>query len=190
MPRRWKQLAHQPPTPPRLAGGRVSSSLFFPRCFFRLLAPAAFAFASGMAALTAATRLVSVGGTVLAGDDIYGGTSRLLSKVLPSQGVGVANVDMTDLQAVKTALGQGGGSVTQLVLIESPTNPRLQVRRRDWYRFQRLGGASFRTRRPSPFLWTPRWWTSPPSAKWRTPRALSSAWTTRSWRPCCRRGSR
>jgi O-acetylhomoserine/O-acetylserine sulfhydrylase-like pyridoxal-dependent enzyme len=39
-----------------------------------------------MAALTAATRLVHSGQRILAGDDIYGGTSRLLSAVLPKQG--------------------------------------------------------------------------------------------------------
>jgi cystathionine beta-lyase/cystathionine gamma-synthase len=52
-----------------------------------------------MAALTTVTRLVTTGQRVLSGDDIYGGTSRLLSKVLPKQGINVTNVDMTDLEA-------------------------------------------------------------------------------------------
>ena len=82
-----------------------------------------FAFTSGMAALTAVTRLVPRGGRVLAGDDIYGGTSRLLSRVLPRQGIAVSNVDMTDLDAVRAALTPD----VALVMLESPTNPRLRI---------------------------------------------------------------
>lgn len=51
-----------------------------------------------MAALAVATKLVSTGGHIVAGDDIYGGTSRLLSQVVPSRGVTVSNVDMTDIR--------------------------------------------------------------------------------------------
>lgn len=58
----------------------------------------AFAFTSGMAAIAAVCRLVSAGEHIVAGEDIYGGTSRLLSQVVPSAGVGVTNVDMTDLE--------------------------------------------------------------------------------------------
>jgi cystathionine beta-lyase len=58
----------------------------------------ALAFTSGMAALAVATKLVSVGGHVVAGDDIYGGTSRLLANVVPAGGVNVSNVDMTDFK--------------------------------------------------------------------------------------------
>ena len=57
----------------------------------------AFAFASGMAALAAVTRLLAAGDHVVAGDDLYGGTSRLLSRVVPAAGVEVTNVDTTDL---------------------------------------------------------------------------------------------
>lgn len=58
----------------------------------------AFAFTSGMAAIAAVCRLVSAGEHIVAGEDIYGGTSRLLSQVVPSAGVSVTNVDMTDLE--------------------------------------------------------------------------------------------
>ena len=70
-------------------------------------------------------RLVKAGEHILAGDDIYGGTSRLLSAVVPAAGVSVSNVDMTDLAAVRAALRPG---VTKLVMVESPTNPRMQAR--------------------------------------------------------------
>jgi len=83
----------------------------------------AFAFTSGMAALTAVTRLVRSGQRVLSGDDIYGGTSRLLSQVLPKLGIAVTHVDMTDLAAVQQAMTDD----VRLVMIESPTNPRLRI---------------------------------------------------------------
>lgn len=58
----------------------------------------AFAFSSGMSALAAVTRLVGVGDHIVAGDDLYGGTSRLLSRVVPAAGVAVTNVDTCDLR--------------------------------------------------------------------------------------------
>jgi cysteine-S-conjugate beta-lyase len=82
------------------------------------------AFVTGMAAINAACRLVQSGGHIVAGDDIYGGTSRLLSAVLPEQGIAVTNVDHTDLDAYRQAFQHGR---TKLVLLESPTNPRMQV---------------------------------------------------------------
>jgi cystathionine beta-lyase len=85
---------------------------------------AAFAFTSGMAALAAVLRLVPAGGHVVAGDDLYGGTSRLLERVAPGVGVSVSNVDTCDVAAVKAALQPGR---TVLVMLESPTNPRMQV---------------------------------------------------------------
>ena len=76
-----------------------------------------------MAALTVAMRLVPSGGHIVTGDDIYGGTSRLLSRVAPDQGITVSNVDMCDLEAVRAAMRPE----TKLVWLESPTNPRMQV---------------------------------------------------------------
>ncbi|GBF88229.1 cystathionine beta-lyase [Raphidocelis subcapitata] len=84
----------------------------------------AFAFTSGMAAIAACCRLVAAGEHILAGDDIYGGTSRLLSQVVPNCGVEVSNVDMADMSAVRAGIIPGK---TKLVIVESPTNPRRQV---------------------------------------------------------------
>ncbi|CAI5475449.1 unnamed protein product [Closterium sp. Yama58-4] len=96
----------------------------------------AFAFSTGMAALAAATRLVTTGeislrlancvtawSAIVAGDDIYGGTDRLLSRVVPRAGVAVRRVDTTDLEAVRAAVGED----TKLVVMESPTNPRMMI---------------------------------------------------------------
>ncbi|KAI3879608.1 hypothetical protein MKW92_000103 [Papaver armeniacum] len=83
----------------------------------------AFCFSTGMAALAAVTHLVGSGQEVVSGNDMYGGSDRLLSQVLPGRGVVVKRVDMTDLSAVAAAVGPW----TKLVWLESPTNPRLQI---------------------------------------------------------------
>ncbi|HEY2294487.1 MAG TPA: PLP-dependent aspartate aminotransferase family protein [Thermoanaerobaculia bacterium] len=83
----------------------------------------ACAFASGMAALVAVTRLVKAGEEILAGDDLYGGTVRLLSKVAPGLGIRVRHVDASDPAAVAAALSPS----TRLLLVETPTNPLLRI---------------------------------------------------------------
>lgn len=62
-----------------------------------------FAFASGMAALSAVLRLARAGDHVVAGDDIYGGTSRLLCRVAPDLGLAVTNVSTTDVECAPPA---------------------------------------------------------------------------------------
>lgn len=83
----------------------------------------ACAFGSGMAALVAVTRLVKAGEEILAGDDLYGGTVRLLSRVAPGLGVRVRHVDTTDPSAVAAAISPA----TRLLLVETPTNPLLRI---------------------------------------------------------------
>jgi cystathionine beta-lyase len=84
---------------------------------------AAVAFASGMAALAATARLAGPGDEILAGDDLYGGTFRLLERVLRPSGIAVTYVDTTDPEAVRRAISPR----TRLLLVESPTNPMLRV---------------------------------------------------------------
>jgi len=80
-------------------------------------------FASGMAAITALTRLLRAGDHIIAGNDLYGGTVRLLDQVLSRAGISVTYVDTTDCKAVEVALRER----TRLVLTETPTNPLLQI---------------------------------------------------------------
>ncbi|KAK9273483.1 hypothetical protein L1049_018293 [Liquidambar formosana] len=82
-----------------------------------------FCFTSGMAALAAVTHLVGTGEEIVAGDDIYGGSDRLLSQVIPKKGVVVKRVDITNLSEVESAIGPW----TKLVWLESPTNPRQKI---------------------------------------------------------------
>ncbi|KAL0867030.1 hypothetical protein Bca101_046148 [Brassica carinata] len=83
----------------------------------------AFCFTSGMAALGAVTHLLKTGDELVAGDDLYGGSDRLLSQVVPRSGVVVKRVNTTSLEEVAAAIGPR----TKLVWLESPTNPRQQI---------------------------------------------------------------
>ncbi|KHN14911.1 cystathionine beta-lyase, chloroplastic-like [Glycine soja] len=83
----------------------------------------ALCFTSGMAALSAVVRLVGTGEEIVTGDDVYGGSDRLLSQVVPRTGIVVKRVNTCDLDEVAAAIGLR----TKLVWLESPTNPRLQI---------------------------------------------------------------
>jgi cystathionine beta-lyase len=83
----------------------------------------AFAFASGLAALTAVTRLLRPGDELLAGDDLYGGTYRLFSRLVAPFGIDVRYADLADPAAARAAIGPR----TRLVHVESLTNPLLRV---------------------------------------------------------------
>jgi cystathionine beta-lyase len=82
-----------------------------------------FCFSTGLAAITAVTRLVAPGEEILACDDLYGGTYRLFSRILAKRGINVRYVDFNNLDAVAASIT----SSTKLVYLESPTNPLLQV---------------------------------------------------------------
>ncbi|TBU55324.1 cystathionine beta-lyase [Dichomitus squalens] len=84
----------------------------------------AFAVSSGMAALDVITRLLKPGCEVIAGDDLYGGTNRLLTYLRAHMGVTVHHVDTTAAESVIPVLNPGK---TAMVLLESPTNPLLKI---------------------------------------------------------------
>jgi cystathionine gamma-synthase len=79
------------------------------------------AFASGLAAEDNVLRLLSPGDRVLLGNDAYGGTFRLISKVWAPLGVQWSAVDLTDLDALAAAWPTD----TRMVWLETPTNPLL-----------------------------------------------------------------
>jgi cystathionine beta-lyase len=83
----------------------------------------AFAFASGLAAISSVTRLLSPGDEILACDDLYGGTYRLFSKILPRTGVNVRYADACDLPRFAAAIT----GKTRLLYAETPTNPLLRI---------------------------------------------------------------
>lgn len=83
----------------------------------------ALAFASGMAATTCAVMMLSSGDHILAGSDIYGGTFRLLHKVVDRFGIGVTLADATQPEKFAAAIRPE----TKLLWIESPGNPLMSM---------------------------------------------------------------
>ncbi|MBU3830264.1 MAG: PLP-dependent aspartate aminotransferase family protein [Candidatus Limosilactobacillus merdavium] len=84
---------------------------------------AGFAFSSGSAAIHAAFSLFSQGDHFVVGSDVYGGTFRLINKVLKRFGFEFTVVDMQDLDAVEKAIQDN----TVAIYFETPTNPLLQI---------------------------------------------------------------
>ena len=85
----------------------------------------AFSFASGLAAEDTLLRAaLAPGDEVLLGSDVYGGTYRLLARVLGPWGVRLRVVDMSDLDAVRAAVET---APPQIVWVETPSNPLLRI---------------------------------------------------------------
>jgi cystathionine beta-lyase/cystathionine gamma-synthase len=82
---------------------------------------AAYAFASGMSAIHAVTTLLKAGDHVVVGNNVYGGTYRLFSKVMEDFGLRFSYVDTSRLENVEAAIRPE----TRMVYIETPTNPMM-----------------------------------------------------------------
>jgi cystathionine gamma-lyase len=84
----------------------------------------AYAFASGLAAISAVLETLDSGAHVVAGDDLYGGTFRLFERVRKrSAGQRYTFVNMSDTDALVAALQPD----TKLVWVETPSNPLLKL---------------------------------------------------------------
>ena len=83
----------------------------------------AFAVTSGMTALDVIARLVQAGDEIVAGNDLYGGTNRLLTFLAKSQNIKTHHVDTTKAESVLPYLSEK----TKLVLLETPTNPLIRI---------------------------------------------------------------
>lgn len=84
---------------------------------------AGFAFGSGMAAVTAVVMLLDAGDHIIMTDDVYGGTYRVMSKVLNRFGIESTLVDTSNLDEIKAAVQEN----TKMVYLETPTNPLLKI---------------------------------------------------------------
>jgi cystathionine beta-lyase/cystathionine gamma-synthase len=82
-----------------------------------------FAFASGMAAITAVGTLLKQGDHVVASNNMYGGTYRLFEKVLAPYGLTFTYVNTGDLDAVEKAFRPA----TRMLFMETPTNPSMII---------------------------------------------------------------
>ena len=81
------------------------------------------AFSSGMSAIDSVFKLLNKDEHVVAVDDIYGGTFRLLNDVYSRYGIGVTYVDTSNIEEVKKAIKPN----TKLIWLETPTNPKLKI---------------------------------------------------------------
>lgn len=77
-----------------------------------------------MGALDVIMRMVSPGDEIIAGNDLYGGSNRLLTFMKLNQGVTVHHIDTTQPEAFRPLLGS---NKLKLVLLETPTNPLMQI---------------------------------------------------------------
>jgi cystathionine beta-lyase/cystathionine gamma-synthase len=81
------------------------------------------AFASGCAAMTTLLHTLKAGDHVVASDDVYGGTFRILDKVMGPLGIETSWVDVSDIARLEPAIRDS----TKFVWLESPTNPMLKL---------------------------------------------------------------
>src|SRR5438876_11562771 len=97
----------------------------FERCIADLEGgSAAFAFASGLAAISTTLECLEQGSHIVAVDDLYGGSRRLFERVRKrSMGLKVSYHDLADAEGIEAAIGKD----TRLIWIETPTNPLLKL---------------------------------------------------------------
>jgi cystathionine gamma-lyase/homocysteine desulfhydrase len=84
---------------------------------------AGFAFGSGMAAMTAVMMLFNSGDHVILTDDVYGGSFRVMTKVLNRLGIDSTFVDTSNPEAITSVIKPN----TRAVHLETPTNPLLKI---------------------------------------------------------------
>lgn len=85
----------------------------------------AYSFASGLAAEDTLLRAVLTPGShIVMGNDVYGGTHRLVNRVHVPWGVSLSTVDMSDLDAVRAAINPG---ITKILWVETPSNPLMKI---------------------------------------------------------------
>jgi cystathionine beta-lyase/cystathionine gamma-synthase len=81
------------------------------------------AFSSGVAATDAVIKLLEPGDEVICGNDMYGGTYRLFSKVFEKFGIRFIYIDATSTELIKKAVTKK----TKLIWLETPTNPLMNI---------------------------------------------------------------
>ncbi|MBP1302310.1 cystathionine gamma-synthase [Curtobacterium sp. 1310] len=87
---------------------------------------AAYSFASGLAAEDALLRAyLEPGARVVMGNDVYGGTHRLVNRLHVPWGVDLVVVDMSDVDRVRAALE--GAPAKTVLWVETPTNPLMKI---------------------------------------------------------------
>jgi len=82
-----------------------------------------FAFSSGLSAIDCVLRMLNPGDEVIAGDDLYGGTYRMFTKMFKKYGLNFKFVDMNTPENITNAISEN----TKLIWLETPTNPLMKI---------------------------------------------------------------
>jgi cystathionine beta-lyase len=82
-----------------------------------------FAFSSGLSAIDCVLKLLNPGDEVIAGDDLYGGSYRMFTRMFKKYGLKFHFVDMNEITNVTDAISTN----TKLVWLETPTNPLMKI---------------------------------------------------------------
>lgn len=80
-------------------------------------------FSSGMGATDAIIKLLMPGDEVITGDDLYGGSYRMFTKVFANYGIKFHFINMTNAENIRKYVNEK----TKLIWVESPTNPLMQI---------------------------------------------------------------
>ena len=80
-------------------------------------------FSSGMGSIDAIIKMLRPGDEVITGDDLYGGSYRMFTKVFANYGIKFHFINMTDAAAIKNYINDR----TKLIWVETPTNPTMQI---------------------------------------------------------------
>jgi cystathionine gamma-synthase len=83
----------------------------------------ALSFSSGLGATTTLLLTLRPGDHIVLGDDVYGGTYRLLARVMNGWGIEFETVDLTDEVSLRSAIRDR----TRIVWLETPTNPLMKI---------------------------------------------------------------
>lgn len=83
----------------------------------------ALCFSSGMGAIDAVVKLLKPGDEVITGNDLYGGTYRMFTKIFANYGIKFHFIDLNNAQNILASIN----SNTKLIWIETPTNPTMQI---------------------------------------------------------------
>jgi cystathionine gamma-lyase/cystathionine beta-lyase len=83
----------------------------------------ALCFSSGMGAVDAVVKLLQPGDEIITGDDLYGGTYRMFTKVFAKFGIKFHFIDMKDANNINNYINAN----TKMIWLETPTNPTMQI---------------------------------------------------------------
>jgi cystathionine beta-lyase/cystathionine gamma-synthase len=83
----------------------------------------ALCFSSGMGAIDAVIKLLNPGDEVITGNDLYGGSYRMFTKVFERMQIKFHFIDLNDAQNIKNYINKN----TKLIWVETPTNPTMQI---------------------------------------------------------------